>query len=124
MFFLFLMTNFLMAQDVHNEDRAFRYQNFFTGGAQFHSNGWGINARKGINPNVKWNRFYELDIVSMKDSKEIKMYHPFYDNVRGYVYGKINACVPVRVGYGFERMISDRTHNSIQVQIVSSAVFS
>ena len=92
-FFLFTI-EFVFAQSVdisNNEKERLLYQNFFTGGIQAHSSGWGINARKGTNSNVKWNKFYELDIVNMKHSKEIKMYHPFYDNLRGYVYGKKNV---------------------------------
>jgi len=115
-------STFSQELDIVNDiEERLLYHHFFSGGLYIHSSGWGINARKGINPNVKWNKFYELDVVNMKHSKEIKMYHPLYDNLRGYVYGKKNVFIPVRIGYGFERLIADKaSKNSVKVQFVSS----
>ena len=109
------------SQSGDTDGKGILYQKFFIGGVQLNSNGLAFNARLGVNPNVYWNRFYELDIVSMKHDKEVKIYHPFYDNVKGYVYGKKNTFIPIRFGYGVERSVTSKKSNqSVGVQFLMS----
>jgi len=122
-FILFFTTLSLysFSQSSDSDDKRILYKKFFIGGVQLNSNGLGINTRLGTNPDIYWNRFYELDVVSMKHDKEIKIYHPFYDNVKGYVYGKKNAFIPIRFGYGVERSIASKKNNhSVAVQFLMS----
>lgn len=115
--FLLLTTTPLFAQqdrmdipaDTANlEDREILLKHEFTFGALLHSNGWGINLRRGKHKTAKLKRMLELDIVSMKHPKEIKSVNPYFENSKGFVYGKQNTFTIGRIGYGGQWVLVQR----------------
>ena len=73
------------------------------GGVLIHSNGWGAFYRTGKHLTGKTKRFFEFEAVSMKHPKEVKTVNPYYENTKGYVYGKLNSLSIWRAGFGIQR---------------------
>jgi hypothetical protein len=55
---------------------------------------------------------YGLEIVGMKHPKEVKSFNPYYDNSRGYFYGKTNALTIIRPTFGGKHLITDKIRRS------------
>jgi hypothetical protein len=81
-----------------------------TGGIMLHTRGFGMNLRRmrykdGYN---KWG--WELDMVSIRHPKEVKLQSQLYFNSsRSFVYGKLNGLYSIRFGYGREKILVDKT---------------
>lgn len=73
------------------------------GGLLIHSNGWGGFYRTGKHITGKTKRFFEIEAVSMHHPKEVKTVNPYYENTKGYVYGKLNSLTVWRAGFGIQR---------------------
>jgi hypothetical protein len=86
------------------------YEKEFTGGVMFHTRGYGINIRSltfkdGFN---KWG--FDIDLVNMRHPKEVKFPSQyFFNSARSFVYGKINGLYNLRVGYGRDKILIDKT---------------
>lgn len=86
------------------------YEKEFTGGVMFHTRGYGLNFRSltfrdGFNKTG-----LEFDLALIRHPKEVKL--PSQINVnssRGYVYGKLNSLFTLRIGYGFDKILVDKT---------------
>lgn len=76
-----------------------------SGGLILHSNGWGLNFRRGTHVTAKRKRIWEVEVVSMKHPKEFKSVNPYFENSKGYVYGKQNSFLVMRGGYGHQNVI-------------------
>jgi len=96
------------ADTANLEDREILLKHEFTGGLLLHSNGWGINLRSGKHKTAKLKRMLELDIVSMKHPKEFKSVNPYFENSKGFVYGKMNTLTIGRIGYGGQWVLVQR----------------
>ena len=81
------------------------YRNEMHGGPLIHTNGWGIFFRKGVHATGTKKRFLEFEYVSMKHEKEIRSVNPYYENAKGYIYGKQNAFSVFRPGIGFQKTL-------------------
>lgn len=86
------------------------YRKELSGGVIIHSAGWGAGLRKSKNKNAFEKSFWEVDIVSMKQLKEIRTTNPWYVNAKSFVYGKINDVVISRVGFGGQRQLSRKPY--------------
>jgi hypothetical protein len=81
-----------------------------TGGATIHVLGMGANIRKGINKTYFNSRIFELEIVSLKHPKQVRVIKPYYYNAKSFVYGKLNHVYVVRVGYGFKKLLNRKPY--------------
>ena len=121
---VFSFTPKLYAQNNPNEyveDKPFLTTNEATFAIQVHSNGWGLQFRRGykITGMKKW--FYEGDFVSMKHPKEIKTVNPYFSNAKSYVYGKLNTFNILRIGLGRQQTIySKAERNGVEVRFLYS----
>lgn len=136
---LFLLSTSLVAQEGENlqemkgrqnrfeppsdsanlEDREILLKHEFTGGVLLHSNGWGINLRRGKHKTAKLKRMLELDIVSMKHPKEFKSVNPYFENSKGFIYGKMNTFTIGRIGYGGQWVLvhrQDRRGGGVEIR--------
>lgn len=105
----------LIAQYTSVIDTALQGENIifrkeFSGGVIIHSAGWGAGLRKAKNKNAFEKSFWEADIISMKQLKEIRTTNPWYANAKSYVYGKLNDVVITRVGFGGQRQIARKPY--------------
>lgn len=86
------------------------YDNEMTGGIMLHTRGFGINLRRmrfrdGYS---KWG--WEIDAVSIRHPKEVKLQSQLYFNSsRSFVYGKLNGLYSIRFGYGRDKILVDKT---------------
>ncbi|MCT4622985.1 MAG: hypothetical protein N4A46_05120 [Schleiferiaceae bacterium] len=86
------------------------YDNEMTGGIMLHTRGFGINLRRmkfrdGFN---KWG--WEIDLASIRHPKEVKLRSQlFFNSNRSFVYGKLNGLYTIRLGYGRDKILVDKT---------------
>jgi hypothetical protein len=81
-----------------------------TGGITIHVLGMGLNFRKGVNKTFFNSRIFEIEGVSMKHPKQVRVVNPYYYNAKSYVYGKLNHVYILRVGYGFKKMLNRKPY--------------
>jgi hypothetical protein len=79
-------------------------------GATIHVLGMGLNIRKGVNKTFFNSRIFEVEVVSMKHPKQIRVVNPYYYNAKSYVYGKLNHVYILRAGYGFKRLLNRKPY--------------
>ncbi len=126
LFLLFLAsgTHTLYAQENPNEyveDKPVLMKNEATFAIDFHSNGWGIAFRRGINLTgyKKW--IFEGDFVGMKHPKETKTVNPYFDNAKSYIYGKLNTFHILRLGTGIQKTIySKADRHGVEIRMIFS----
>jgi hypothetical protein len=81
-----------------------------TGGATVHVLGMGVNFRRGSNKSFFSSRIFEIEVVSMKHPKQIRVINPYYYNAKSYVYGKMNHVYILRAGYGFKKLLNRKPY--------------
>ena len=108
-FALFLAATPLFAQQTSADFNRLLYRNEMTFGGTVQTAGWGATFKRLKNQNGSTKKGLLIDFSTLKHPKEIKLFHPFYDNARGYKYGKLNYFSTIRVGYGQEKMITGKT---------------
>lgn len=121
---IFLLPTVLLAQ--LETDADFRRQVYdyeFTGGFMLHTRGLGLNFRylKFKDGFVK--RGVEFDFAGIKHPKEVKSpgQNP-YGPSRSFVYGKINSLYALRLGYGLDKVLIDKTdQGSISIDWINFA---
>jgi len=101
-----------VAQQTSFDDDRTLYSKEVTGGLVIHSDGWGVNFTHAKYRTAKNRRLLGIEIVSMKHPKEVKSFNPYYEDSRGYFYGKLNHMVVLRPTYGMKRQISDKIRRS------------
>ncbi len=94
------------------EEKKLIYKKQFLGGAMLHSNGWGFNAYQGYNITAKKKRRIGLEFAYMKHPKEFKSYNPYYEDARGYIYGKRNEFMILRPTYGVKKVMFQKLRKS------------
>lgn len=81
-----------------------------SGGILIHNQGMGFNFRTGRNKSFFNSRIIEVEGVSMKHPKQIRVINPYYYNARSYVYGKLNHVYILRGGYGFKKLLNRKPY--------------
>lgn len=81
-----------------------------SGGITIHVLGMGMNFRKGVNKTFFNSRIFEIEGVSMKHPKQVRVVNPYYYNAKSYVYGKLNHVYILRVGYGFKKLLNRKPY--------------
>ena len=71
-FIFFFIPFFLFSQEPLKRTKKILYKNERNVGVNVHSLGWGVHARRVWNDNVRWQHFLELDVVSLKQPKQVK----------------------------------------------------
>ena len=107
-------------QTIYDETRVL-YRKELLGGVVIHGDGWGFNFYHGKHKTAKDRRMLGVEIVSMKHPKEIKSFNPFYEDSRGYFYGKQNSMLILRPSFGGKHQIADKIRRSgVEVNYVWS----
>jgi hypothetical protein len=92
------------------------YRNERSGAIYLNSNGMGAGFRYGQRINARQQHIYELDFMSVKHPKEIKISNS-YTNTRNFVFGKQNNFFELRGMYGRQNELyrkNDRGGTSIR----------
>jgi hypothetical protein len=94
----------------NGEDLNVLYRNEASFGIFAHTNaGFGIAYRRGIHVTAKRKRMFEIEAQNFKHPKEVKTVNPYYENAKGFVYGKLNSVLLVRGGVGIQNVIYDKS---------------
>ncbi|MFO7788946.1 MAG: hypothetical protein ACQES1_00460 [Bacteroidota bacterium] len=98
------------------EKKALNYYNEHSFGAKLISSGAGIDYRFGWRYTNKTRGFAEASFSFVKDPKEIKVYNPYFDNQKKFIYGKVNSVFNLHIGSGIKKEIfSKQDKNSISI---------
>jgi hypothetical protein len=113
---LLISAIFAFGQDNSNRivegDVTILYKNEATGGALLHSNGLGINFRRGWHKTGYKKRMLDIDFVSLRDPKQKKEENPYFADSKPYYYGKLNFAYILRTGYGMQNVLFGKGEKS------------
>lgn len=114
LFLLFAMMSWFSAyaqQTIYEETRV-PYRRELYGGILLHGDGWGLQFYHAKYNTAKDRRLLGVEVVGMKHPKEVKSFNPYYEDARGYFYGKANSLTIVRPTYGRKWQITDKIRRS------------
>lgn len=100
------------AQSVYDDEGRTLYAREVYGGPIAHGDGWGGQFWYGKYRTAADRHLLGFEIVGMKHPKEIKSYNPYYEDSRGYFYGKSNSLLIFRPGYGRKHRITEKIRKS------------
>ena len=90
-----------IAQETIFEEKTTIYADEFAGGAALHTNGFSLNFRYN-RYNGAFNKLsYEFEFASIKHPREIRTVSQLEDDVRGYIFGKLNSFFALRPSIGY-----------------------
>lgn len=75
------------------------------GGVFLHTNGLGVSFRKAERLTGYSKRIFGIDVLNMKHAKEVKSFNPYYEDNRGFVFGKLNSVLVARPSIGFQKIM-------------------
>ncbi len=118
-FFLVCFSN-LFSQETIFEEKTTIYASEISGGIGMHTNGFMGTFRYGKYLDGFNKRVFEIEIANLKHPKEIKSIYPFEDNIRGYIYGKLNSVFAVRPSIGFHKVfIPKQSIKGVSITLVT-----
>lgn len=104
------------------EDAGLLYRNEANGGLIINSHGFGINYRRCKHVTAARKGVWEFDLTTYRHPKEVKVTNPFYDNAKGYYYGKLNSFFIFRTGVGIQNTIYTKPEkNGVEIRYVAFA---
>lgn len=98
----------LFAQETLYDETMVVYKHQWYGGINVHTAGWGLNFSLLKNKTAFKARVLKLEIVGLNSHKQVKSYNPFYEDARGYHYGKQFSFYAVRPSWGVKKVITDK----------------
>ncbi|MBN8701844.1 MAG: hypothetical protein J0M08_02185 [Bacteroidetes bacterium] len=94
------------------------YRNESSFGILAHSNGFGANYRRGKHITAKKKGILEVEFVTMRHPKEVKIKNQSYQNSKGFFYGKVNSLFLIRPGVGYQKVLFDKAERkSVQIRL-------
>lgn len=118
--FLIFITGFfsLNAQedDLSKQKNIF-FMDEYTLGVKLNTNGWGSNFRRGYAINPKRKKMYEFGFNIVKHPKEYETNTGYLSG--SYVYGKLNYCFDLNLGYGQQIVLYDKKEvGTVEVRLL------
>jgi hypothetical protein len=116
-----LMALSVRAQQVSIYDDPSRtlYQSEAYGGFTAHGDGWGLCFYSAKYTTAKQRRLLGVEVVGMKHPKEVKSFNPYYEDSRGYFYGKSNSMLIIRPMFGRKTRLTEKVRNGgVEVSLV------
>lgn len=125
----FFLINMLQAQvetqtvnvnsNVYDETKLL-YRNEATVGLIITSNGFGFGYRRGWQVTNARRRVFEIEAVTYRHPKEVKITNETTDNPKGYYYGKLNSLLILRPGIGYQNVFFTKPeHNGIEIRWIA-----
>lgn len=119
----------IYAQGEFADDRESSKYNVNQFGVKVNTNGFGVLYTFAQRVNYKLRRNYEVEYDYVKSLKEVKMintyFSSYFNNVKRFIFGKVNSVHNIRLGYGYNWMIFDkRDKNSVSIHLQANAGFS
>lgn len=101
-----------LGQQTIYEDARVPFRREMYGGALLHGDGWGLHFYHAKYRTATDRRLVSIEVVGMKHPKEVKSFNPYYEDSRGYFYGKLNALTILRPTYGRKLQLTDKIRRS------------
>jgi hypothetical protein len=102
------------------DDVKLLYRNEATFGFLVHTNGLGLNYRRGWHVTAMSRRVLEIEGVNYRHPKETKVVNPYVENPKGYYYGKLNSVFMLRGSFGLQRTIYTKPErNGVEIRYVT-----
>jgi hypothetical protein len=98
--------------NIYDDQGRTLYSKEIYGGPVIHGGGWGLQFFYGKYSTAADRHLFGAEIVGMKHPKEIKSYNPFYEDSRGYFFGKLNSLLIFRPTYGRKHRITEKIRKS------------
>jgi hypothetical protein len=95
-----------------NDETAILYRNEASGGIQLHSNGLGIQFRRGWHHTGFVKHMMEFELVSMRHPKQYKSPNPYYPDSKPFYFGKLNYVYFLRGGLGRQHVLYSKGERS------------
>ncbi|MEM9023860.1 MAG: hypothetical protein AAGB22_08955 [Bacteroidota bacterium] len=92
-------------QPVSDQGTRLFYRTELYGGAFIHTQGWGLNFRKGWRMTGFKKHLLSFEFATMKHPKQQKSFNPYYDDTRGFFFGKLNSLLNLRSAYGQQKVL-------------------
>jgi hypothetical protein len=122
LFLILLLPASVFAQEALLDKGRTLYSKEISGGITLHGEGWGLHFVHGTYKTAKVRNLLYFEVVGMKHPKEVKSYNPFYEDSRGYFYGKQNSVMFFRAGIGRKIQLTDKLRKSgVEVNMVWAA---
>jgi hypothetical protein len=99
-------------ESVYDEEGRTLYSREIYGGPIVHGDGWGGQFWYATYSTARIRNLYGFELVGMKHPKEIKSYNPYYQDSRGYYYGKSNSLLILRPGFGRKYRLTEKIRRS------------
>ncbi|HEX2616438.1 MAG TPA: hypothetical protein VHL57_02795 [Flavobacteriales bacterium] len=106
------LTRAQQQQSIFDDAGRTLYSREMYGGVLLHGDGWGAHFMYGRYRTAADREMYGIEIVGMKHPKEIKSFNPYYEDSRGYFYGKLNSMLIVRPTFGRKHRITEKIRKS------------
>jgi hypothetical protein len=97
---------------VYDEEGRTLYSREIYGGPVVHGDGWGGQFWYATYSTARVRNLYGFELVGMKHPKEIKSYNPYYEDSRGYYFGKSNSLLIIRPGFGRKYRLTEKIRRS------------
>lgn len=102
------------------DDTKLLYRNEMSGGVLAHTNGFGVNFRRGRHVTGTRKAVFECEFVNFRHPKEVKTVNPSFDAAKGYYYGKMNSFLILRPGVGYQNVIFSKPEKSgVEIRYVT-----
>lgn len=95
----------LIGQETIFEEKTTIFKTEQSFGVGMHTNGFQATYRYGKYLNAFSKRIFEFEIANIKDPREIKSIYPFEEDVRGYIFGKLNSFFALRPSIGSQKVL-------------------
>jgi hypothetical protein len=121
-FLTFLLLSLLslpvIAQQVEAGQAKLQYKHQASFAPLLHTRGFGFDYRRGKHLTGTRQFLYEIGVVGMRSPKETKVQNQYFDNSRGYIYGKLNSITVVRPGVGLQNILySKENKGAVEIRL-------
>ncbi len=89
-------------------DNSVEFKRQIVGGPILHTHGFGASIAWGKRIDGFRVRMLQFELVTLKHEKEYRTFNPYYDDSKGYVFGKLNQVFVFRPTYGVKRVRYDK----------------
>ncbi len=96
------------------------YRNEANAGLIVTTNGLGFSYRRGWQVTNARKRVFEIEGVTYRHPKEVKITNQYMDHPKGYFYGKLNSLIIIRPGFGYQNVFFTKPeHNGIEIRWIA-----
>lgn len=105
---VYMLSGISQNQKKSSEDIKLYYRSTYSGGVSLHSHGYSANFRYGKYTSGFSQTIFSAELANMKHPKEYKSFNPYFEDARGYFYGKQHSMTVLRTLWMQQRVINGK----------------